>query len=138
VTCGSVWRRSTGEQWSGRYGGLRATTPSAKGSRGRSDAHRGLNRSGARRSCRTTTEQRRLYSELQFAAAARVCGALQWARVQEQSGDRLIGRLGHPRRAGRRGRVRRSRRVVVRPVEARKKGPTCGPELPEREGGVRG
>jgi hypothetical protein len=42
-------------------------------------------------------------SELQCVAVARVCGVLWWARAQEQSGNRLIRRPGHPRRVGWRG-----------------------------------
>jgi hypothetical protein len=41
-----------------RCEGLRTTTPSANGSGGRRDAHRGLNRPEARQSCRTTTASR--------------------------------------------------------------------------------
>jgi hypothetical protein len=138
--CHGVGAAAAERRWqcSGCRGGLRPMETSAKGPGGKCGAHRGLNRPEVQRNCRTTAEQRRLRSELQCAAAARVCGPLRWARVQEQSSDQLIGRLGHPRRAGRRGRARRSRRVIVRPVEARKKGPTRGPGLPEREGGVRG
>jgi hypothetical protein len=69
-------------------------------------------------------EQRRLRSELQCAAAARVCGVLWWARVQEQSGDRLIGRLGHPRCAAGGGEEEGT--------------DTQAPTTKEREGGVRG
>jgi hypothetical protein len=85
-----------------RCGGLRATTPSTKRVLGMTWCSPRLESAGGVAELPDHGGAEAARSELQC-AAARVCGVLWWARAQEPSGNRLIRRPGHPRRAGRRG-----------------------------------